>query len=402
MSIDVAVVGAGPVGLFAALRLAQSGANVAVVEQQDALGTQSKASTFHASTLELLDEAGVAEAFLPKGMVIDELQWRDLDGAILARLPFSLLTGLTRFPIRLHAEQTELTPLLAQALAALQPGALRFGTQALSIAQDERGASVEVAGSGGTQRVDARYVVLADGAASTLREQLGIEFPGSVYESRALRVITREDLRDRLDDLSGMTYVRDERGSASILGMPDHWRLIFRVRGQESSEALLRPESVRALVDAIVPGMTIDDAHTYGNRRHVAGAYRRGRVMLMGDVAHVTTTAGGMNMNTGLHDAFDIAGALAPALAGASGAGGALDAVAERRRRVVTDVIVPRTEARAAGADGLAEELRQAVSAIQRTAADPERAKRYLWDASMLDTRPDLASRQVPIHEEAR
>lgn len=389
---DVVVIGAGPVGLFAALRLAQAGVDVVVLERQSGLGQESRASTFHAATLELLDAAGVVDQFMPRGMVIDELQWRDLDGLILARLPFSMLAGRTRFTFRLHAEQTALTPILAAAMSALRPGALRFGAEALSLSQDEHGVSLEIAGG---SRVTARYALVADGSASRIRQQLGIEFVGSTYGSRAVRVITHEDLPGWLPDLSGMSYVRDERGSASILGMPDHWRLIFRVRDQESSAALLRLESVRALVDNIVPALPIEDAHTYGNRHHVADAFRCGRALLAGDAAHVTTTAGGMNMNAGLHDAFDMAASLADAIA-AGAPPEALDEVAERRRLVITDVIVARTEARAAGADGQTDALRSFVAGIRATAADPERASQYLAEASMLDTRPVLDTPSGP------
>ncbi|MFF2652692.1 FAD-dependent monooxygenase [Streptomyces sp. NPDC058045] len=389
MKTRVLIAGAGPVGLFAGLRLAQAGVDVVVLEQRAALGLDSKASTFHAATLELLNAAGVADRFLPLGVAVDELQWRDLDGGIHARLPFSLLSAETRYPFRLHAEQTQLTPLLADRLTALQPDALRFQARAGSIREDADGVRVTVHGPDGPTTVTADYVLAADGAGSGIREQLGVGFPGDAYASRALRVITHGDLRDHLPGLAGMTYVRDDRGSCSLLRMRDHWRFIFRVVDDRPDEELLAPEAVRALVDRIAPGVQVEDAHLYSNRHHVADTFRQGRVLFAGDAAHITTTAGGMNMNCGLHDAFDLASALAAVVHGDAGPD-ALAQAADRRRRVVSEVVIPRTEQRAAGADGQSGALASAVADLRRIAGDEDAARRYLLEASMFDTRPPM------------
>lgn len=382
---DVVVAGAGPVGLFAALRLAQAGIHVAVFEREPALGTASKASTFHPSTLELLDTVGVTDDFIPLGERIDALEWRDLDGTLLAQIPFSLLRDVTRYDFRLHAEQTLLTPLLAQALNAVQPGALRFNAQVEAVAESHDGVRVSVRTPDGTEAVPARYVLAADGAGSVLRKLAGVDFPGDAYDARALRVITDDDLRDYIPGLSGMTYVRDDRGSCSLLLMRDHWRFIFRIRGDQSEAELLAPEHVRALVDRVAPGASIVNAHLYSNRHHVASRFRAGRVLLAGDAAHITTTAGGMNMNCGLQDAFVLSGALIEHLRDGMPETVLTDAAAARRI-AVADVIIPRTEQRAAGADGRRAQLRDFVTTIRTIAADTQAARRYLYEASMFDT----------------
>lgn len=386
---DVVVVGAGPVGLFGALRLAQQGATVLVLEANDSLASLSKASTFHPATLDLLDEAGVAQQLLTEGVVVDEMQWRDLGGNIIARIPFSVLDTATRFPYRLHAEQTLLTPILLRELAGFDSVDVRFSTTCDRV--EQTGELVRVTSSrsndpGVTLATTARFVLAADGAHSEIRKQLGIEFPGEPYASRALRVVTRDDLSERLPGLAGITYVRDAKQSCSLLHMRDHWRFIFRVLGTSSEEELLEPTAVRALVDAVAPGTEIDFAEVYSNRAHVAARYTSGSIALVGDAAHVTTTAGGMNMNCGLHDAYAMAEAISAVLAGDPAT--VFHEAGAKRRDVVTEVIIPRTESRAAGSDGDAVALAGALEAIRALAADPQRSRQFLLEASMLDTTP--------------
>ena len=383
---DVIVVGAGPVGLFAALRLAQQGLDVLVVEAEAELGVLSKASTFHPATLDLLDEAGVASELVEQGVVIDEIQWRDLSGSILARVPFEILAGHTGFPHRLHAEQTLLTPILLDRLRAIDPGSVRFGSTCVGIEQDEERVTATIAGPEGDYVVTGRFLLGADGAHSAVRDQVGVEFPGSWYASRAMRVITTEDLRERLPDLAGIAYVRDERQSCSLLHMRDHWRFIFRITGASSDEEVLDPQAVRALVDAVAPGVTIELAEVYGNRVNVADRYVTGRVGLVGDAAHVTTTAGGMNMNCGLHDAYAMARAIAEVQAGAPLE--TFAAAGDARRDVVTKAIIPRTESRAAGADGNREALAESIARVSAMTLDPQASFTFLHQASMLDTTP--------------
>ncbi|WP_162903909.1 NAD(P)/FAD-dependent oxidoreductase [Leucobacter sp. wl10] len=385
---DVIVAGAGPVGLFGALRLAQQGASVLLLEAGDRLGTLSKASTFHPSTLDLLDEAGVAEELLEQGVIVDEIQWRNLDGQTIARISFSVLVGQTKFPFRLHAEQTLLTPILLRELEALDSVDVRFSARCDRVEQDSDTVTATFSGQGGEQRATAKFLLAADGSHSEIRKQLGIDFPGSSYASRALRVVTREDLRDALPGLAGIAYVRDARQSCSLLHMRDHWRFIFRVAGKSSDDEVLDPVAVRELIDTVVPGVSIDFAEVYSNRAHVAETYTSGRVALAGDAAHVTTTAGGMNMNCGLHDAYAMARAIADVLGGAPSE--TFEEAAAARRSVVKDVIIPGTESRAAGSEGDAEALAKALASIEELAGDPQRSLEFLYQASMLDTAPSL------------
>ncbi|MFJ2938099.1 FAD-dependent oxidoreductase [Streptomyces sp. NPDC087219] len=393
----VAVVGAGPVGLTAALVLARTGVRVTLLESRDALATESRASTFHPSTLDLLDELGVAAALRRQGRTVDRVQWRDLDGVVHAELDYSVLDGHTGHPYRLHVEQARLTPLLLAELTATGLADVRFGTTVTG-AEDLGG------GDGGGVRLRTKdaagrvtvtrhpYVLAADGSRSRLRELAGLPGTAEEYPDYALRVVTETRLDELVPGLAPLSYVRDARASFSALGMPDHWRLIFRIPRGTDRDAVLAPEAVRARVEQALPGaagraVRIADAHTYRLARFLLPRYRAGRVLFAGDAAHLTSTAGGLNMNCGIHDAVETGRALAAVLRGDAPGEAALDAALERRRSVVETAVIPRSEARTAGLDSTAE-LPARLASLRRTAADPRSAVDYLLKASLLDVAP--------------
>ncbi len=162
------------------------------------------------------------------------------------------------------------------------------------------------------------YVLAADGARSRLRALAGLPGTAEVYPDYALRVVTRTPLDELVPGLAALAYVRDPRGSYSVLGMPDHWRFIFRIPRGTDRDGVLAPDAVRARIEHALPGpagraVRIADAHTYRLARFLLPRYRAGRV-LAGDAAHLTSTAGGLNMNCGLHDAVETGRALAAVL----------------------------------------------------------------------------------------
>ncbi|MFD3334032.1 FAD-dependent oxidoreductase [Streptomyces sp. NPDC058700] len=389
----VAVVGAGPVGLTAALVLARSGVPVTLLETTDAPATASRASTFHPSTLDLLDELGVAAALGRRGRTVDRVQWRDLDGVVHAELDYSLLAGHTGHPYRLHVEQSVLTPLLLAELAATGLADIRFGatvTEADDTGDGVRLRTEDAAGRGATTRHP--YVVAADGSRSRLRELAGLPGTADEYPDYALRVITETPLDDLVPGLAPLAYVRDRRASYSALGMPDHWRLIFRIPRGVARDAVLAPDAVRARVEQALPGapgraVRVADAHTYRLARFLLPRYRAGRVLFAGDAAHLTSTAGGLNMNCGIHDAVETGRALAAVLRGDPADEAPLDAALARRRSVVETAVVPRSEARTAGLGDTAE-LADRLASSRRTAEDPRSATDYLLKASLLDVAP--------------
>ncbi|MBF6044471.1 NAD(P)-binding protein [Streptomyces sp. NRRL B-1677] len=387
----VVVVGAGPVGLTAALVLAHGGVPVTVLEAAGHLSTASRASTFHPATLDLLDELGIAAPLRAAGRDVTEIQWRDLDRNLLHRLPYAPLEGRTAHPYRVHAEQSRLTPLLLAALGRHPHADVAFGHTVFDLRQDPDGLRVWTRGPDGARApLTARHVIAADGARSTVRDLLHLDSRARPYPSYALRIVTDTPLDSLVPDLSPLTYVRDARTSFSVLGMPDHWRLIHRIPATTPREHVTAPAAVHALVARSLPGLDsrvrVRDAHTYRLAAFVLPQFRAGRVLFAGDAAHLTSTAGGMNMNCGLHDAVAYGRALIRLYRGEAG-DRSLTTVAAARRAVVQDAVIPRSEARTAGIDDAAA-LRAALDDIGRMTADADARTDFLVKASLLDCAP--------------
>ncbi|MGV9383570.1 FAD-dependent oxidoreductase [Nonomuraea sp. NPDC003707] len=386
---EVIVVGAGPVGLAAALTLANAGVPVAVYERAHALTSHSRACTFHPAVLDLLADLGVAQPLIAKGTAVHQVQWRTRRGEVLAAVDMTLLKGLTGHPFRLHAEQSTLTGLLARQLARHPHASLHFGTAVDAVSDAGPGVRVR---AGGTW-ASARYVVAADGARSTVRTLLGLPFPAVPYPTQALRIMTGTPLTDYLPDLAPLTYVRDRDISCSLLQLPDHWRIVIRL---PISDTVPSRNTVTALARRALPptgrGPRILDTHTYRLARAVLPSFRRGRVLFAGDAAHLTSTAGGLNMNAGILDAVEVGRVLAAVLGeGASTA--ALEGWATRRRKIILDKVIPRSEARVAGVQDLADahnvdrhRREAAMTHVHAIAADPAATRGWLAEASLLDT----------------
>jgi 2-polyprenyl-6-methoxyphenol hydroxylase-like FAD-dependent oxidoreductase len=361
---------------------------VSVLERRGRPDRQSRASTFHPATLDLLDELGVAAPLIERGRVVERLQWRTRIGTVLAEMDMALLTGLTRHPFRLHAEQSTLSGLLLAELADHPQAEICFGQEVSAV--DDVGAVARVRAGGRWHQ--ARYLIAADGAHSTIRVALGLAFASRTYPTQALRIMTDSPLHDWVPGLAPLTYVRDPLQSCSLLALPDHWRIVIRLPREHPAHGL-QPRHVAAQAHRALPMRSrrvhILQADSYRLARASLTGYRRGRVLFAGDAAHLSSTAGGLNMNAGIHDAVELGRVLADVVRG-SLSSPALEGWAHRRRGVFLRAVVPRSEARV---DGVQvpdpAQLNAALDRVRAAAADVGQARIYLAQASMLDTVPE-------------
>lgn len=386
--MHVVVAGGGPVGLSLAALLTHAGIRVTVLEQQDRVGRESRASTWHPSTLEVLDKVGVADPLVEEGVVVDRLQYRHQASGLVAEFDYQVLADETDFPFRVQAEQGRVTPYLLDYLAAAPHAAVEFGARVVNV--HDYGSRVGAVVEGRSAEVEGDYLVGADGAHSAVRHALGVSFDGEAYPRRMLRIYTGLDLRSLLPDVAPATYVAGPWGSGSMLSLPDHWRIAFRVEGSERDEQATEPEHIQGLMSRLLPAQSepyaVRGAEVVALHKRVASAFRVGRVFLIGDAAHINNPSGGFGMNSGIHDAYGMGRVLAGLTDGQLD-DAAADRVVAERRQVVIERVLGRSDLQARNLDAGAGSERW-IEEMRDIAADPVRARDYLLRASMFDSRP--------------
>ncbi|WP_158970570.1 FAD-dependent oxidoreductase [Chachezhania sediminis] len=382
---QVIIVGAGPVGLSAAVFLVRNGVSVLVLEKRDALGTASKASTFHPPTLEMLAEFGIIQPMLDQGRIADRIQYRATDGRVLAEFDHALLGDATPYPFRLHLEQHVVSRLLLEELKKSPLATLRFGAEAVTVGSDDTAAWVDTFDTArGAERFEADYVIGSDGAHSAVREGLGIGMTGTDYPGKVLRLVVTDRMEEYLPDLGQISYVFDTDGSSlSFLQMPDCWRVIIRLGADFDPDQVVKPEWYMPVVHRYVPDaperLTLRTLDIYGARKMLADSNCAGRVFIIGDALHLTNTRGGMNMNCGIHDAYELGHGILAALT--AGDPAPAQAAARHRWQVAKDELLPRTDRNVTGSDNW-------LDHVTATAADPATARQMLLRTTMLDMAP--------------
>jgi 3-(3-hydroxy-phenyl)propionate hydroxylase len=379
----VFVAGAGPIGLTAATNLVRSGVPVTVLEAGPDLSEESRASTFHPPTLDMLDGLGAARPLIAQGLIAPAFQFRTKQHGILAQFDFGAIADATRHPFRVQSEQSRLTRILHDRLRAEPDFALEFGSRVQGVTQNRDSVEFAIERNGRSETRSGRWLIGADGARSDVRRSLGIEFEGFTWPERFLVVSTPFDFSTVIPDLAAVTYVADPVRWHFLLRIPGLCRVMFPIAADESDELALHPEFAQSLLATVVPGRPrYEVAHVtlYKVHQRVAKTFRLGRVFLAGDAAHINNPLGGMGMNGGIHDAMNLTSRLAEVWHGRRGDDD-LDRYDRQRRLVTLEHIETQSirNKRNLESDGIAfgEELRH-------IAADQGRTYEYMLRVSMI------------------
>ncbi len=384
----VLVVGAGPVGLVCALRLAAAKLPVTVIEAEPAVHRDLRASTWHPPTLDMLDEHGLAEPLIAQGLVTPTWQVRLHNTGERAEFDLAVLKEDTRHPYRLQCEQHRLGQLIVERLQSDPYVKLRFSTRLTDLEQHDEGVSATVEDGSGAQTIEALWMIGADGARSTVRERLGMQLEGQTYPETTILATTPFPFHDHLEGLSNVNYVWADWGTYSLLRLPDLWRCSLYPEDGESIEQALRPEAIEGKLQRIVPKEGTYDVlemRSYNIHRRIVRDYRRGHVVLAGDAAHLNSPSGGMGMNGGIHDAFNLTDKLAAVLRGRAG-DELIDRYVRQRRPVALEEILKQADRnRARMQERDPERRRQALAELHAIAGDPARARAFLLRSSMIE-----------------
>lgn len=386
----ILIVGAGPVGLCLALALGKAGLPVRVFEQLDDLSPEARASTLHPSTLEMLSAWGVVDAVLKCGSTVNRMQfWERETRALIAEFHYDAIAGDTRYPYRLQCPQNIVTRVLKAHIEAHYPNVcIHMGWRVESFADHGDHVSVTAETPSGYQTITGGYLCAADGSKSVIRQSLNLPFEGMTYEDRFLLAAIDADLRPLFPNLAPVSYMFDPREWVIVLHLPDVTRVVFRLRDDESREEALQAESLYPRLTHFlgvehIP-FHIVASSIYSVHQRVAERFRVGRVVLLGDAAHINNPMGGMGMNSGIHDAHYLAQALTQVYRGGSET--ALDVYAEKRRDYALHHIREYTHQYyrdMAAADPLHRAKRD--QSMRDIAADPARVRDFLLKASMFD-----------------
>src|SRR4051794_34494304 len=312
----VIIIGAGPVGLSLALVLAQQDIHVDLIEalgEHNFLEQVPRAGTNHPATLELLDRIGLYAKIEPRGIIAPLFHyWDRREQKLIAEFDHRHLKDDTRFPYVLQCERIKIVE-EALKLAKAHPNIdIRLATTFTSFAQDADGVTAAVTNAAGEmETLRGAYLVGCEGARSVVRKVLGIEFEGFTYPDRTLNIEVAYDFRQH--GYTERNYISDPDEWSNLFhwkGPPDRWRLHFPTAPHETEETLTRPDALQARLQRFLPvGKKFDivGCNLYVVHQRVAKKFRLGRAILAGDAAHVNSPIGAMGMNSGIHDAFNLA-----------------------------------------------------------------------------------------------
>lgn len=339
----VAVVGAGPVGLIAAIELARQGLRPMVLDAKDEITWSSRAICISRRSQEILDRVGAGPAFAAKG-----LPWSRGRTFHRDRLVFQLdmlHAAEDRHAPFINLQQFYTERFLLDALQALGDGAeIRWGNRVTGVDQDEDGATLAVAGPDGEYRLRADWVVAADGGRSAVRERMGLPLRGTAYESRYLIADIEVEGADRPVERHVWFDPPSNPGSTVILHVqPDGvWRIDCQLRDDEDPEEALRDENVTARLQAQLDMMGVRAPwrmvwkSVYKALALSLDSYRHGRVLFAGDAAHLVPIFGVRGLNSGIDDAHNLGWKLAMVARGEAPEA-LLDSYSHERRRATRE-----------------------------------------------------------------
>jgi len=385
----VLIAGAGPVGCSVALYLAQRGIPVTLVEAAATLPEDLRASTFHPPTLDMLDDLGVVDQLLEQGIVCPEWQYRDTREGVIANWDLGVLKDDTRHPYRIQCEQYKLTRIIIAELAKMDNVDVRFRVRATGTSQDEHGVTLSVEGPEGPEDLKGKYLIAADGASSVIRITQGIEFPGLTFPELWLCTSTEFKFEDHFEDLAPIAYIADPDFWFVFVRVPGLWRLLLPSRVGETAESLVTDETVQERMHQVCPKTgDYDTFHrtAYSVHQRVAETYRKGRVFLAGDAAHINNPLGGMGMNGGIHDAVNLSKKLVKVWNGEAD-DRVLDLYDAQRRPIAVDYVQKTTIRNKQMLEETDPDARKAKHDEMRAmVADPAKAREYLLQSSMITT----------------
>jgi 3-(3-hydroxy-phenyl)propionate hydroxylase len=391
---DVAVVGAGPVGVICALALARHGHTVLLVEADPSVNRSPRAATTHPATLEMLADLDLVTDVIGSGVVARYFQfWDRASGRRIAEFDHQILAADTRFPFVVQCEQHKIANFGLARLRAMPKVSVAMRTRLSGFSDDGERVTLELTTDDGAQRrLNASFLVGCDGGRSFVRKGLGIAFDGFTHPERFIVLTTPFDFEVE-KGFCYRNYFSDPDEWANLFKVAGDdgrglWRVVFPTRIDETDGQALSDSAVQHRLQKFFPlSRPYEVAHRniYNVHQRVAASFRKGRVMLAGDSAHVNNPIGGLGMNFGIHDAVSLAASIDAALDGATHDD--LDAYDRLRRPLNVEFVQSQTIQNKKRLEEKNLAVREENFAdLAATAADPVRHRAFLMRTSLLES----------------
>jgi 3-(3-hydroxy-phenyl)propionate hydroxylase len=344
-SANVIIIGAGPVGTFAAYCLAEYGIDTLVLESETTCETDMRASTFHPSTLKYLDNLDLANELIERGLKAPIFQYRIRSTDEVLEFDLQELDDVLDFPFRLQCEQYKFARMLAEKLDNHRHSSVLFNRKLIKFTEEGNKVRLDVDHHGVNEQYQCDYLIGADGANSIVRRNLGIEFSGFTYEEKFFTLSTEKPLEDYFSNLSYVNYVSDPEEWFVLLKAPSAWRILVPVPQSLDDDLIKSDDYVTEIFSRVLNSSDpIETIHRtiYRVHQRVVNKMRSRRIILAGDSAHLNNPLGGFGMNGGLHDAWNLAEKL-DAIINHKKEMDLLDLYDRQRRTIMNDFIQKQT-----------------------------------------------------------
>lgn len=394
----VLIAGGGPVGFVTALALAQRGVPVTVFEAEAEITHAPRAATLHPATLEMLADLGLMDEVIRRGLVARTFQFWDRPAAsLIAEFDHEVLRQDTRFPFVVQCEQHKLARIALERLQALPHAQVHFSARVQAVDASPGHVGITVDTPQGSRTLRGAFLIGADGGRSTVRKALGIEFEGYTWPERFIVLSTRFDFEAERG-YCFRNYFSDPDEWANLFKVAGDdgkglWRVVFPTRLEESDDDALSDAGVQRRLQRFFPKPApyeVAHRNLYNVHQRVAATFRKGRVLLAGDAAHVNNPIGGLGLNCGIHDGMELAQRLVRFCNDESDE---LDLYDRRRRPLNIEFVQRQTIDNKKRLEEKDPAVRAAhFEQLHKTAADPVQHRQFLLRTSLLESVRKAAS----------
>ena len=387
----VLIAGAGPVGYAAAINLAHFGIPFTLLEEDTTILDDPRAGTIHPPTLEMFAKLALTGTLNDRGYIVRNYHYRARKTGLVANFNLGVLSNDTPYPYRLMLEQHKVSGIIDNALKNYKNHVILRKHRVMEVEQNNEMVMAKVETPNGPTTFRGRYLIGCDGGRSQVRKFMNVNFAGFTFPERFLVVTTPYDFEKV--GYAFTNYVSDPKEWCALFKVPGSdengiWRVVFPTNPDLKKEEIFDDQNIEARLQGFHPktsSFPVVHRNLYEVHQRVASCYRDGRILLAGDAAHINNPLGGMGMNFGFHDVFNLTEKLAE-IWFKNGDENLLDLYDRQRRTVAEEYLQRQTIENKKNLENKNPEAREAFhSELREIVADRDKARTYLRRAAMIE-----------------